>query len=149
MNTVQSCCGRFSDMRFGAIGSTGPNQKDIVFYNGNPTQTMPTAGTANYNGYFIVTGNKYPEIYDDYLTGNAAFAVDFSAKTLNGTMNAETVDVINLNANISGNSFTGSANSASLSGTAKVEGKFYGENAKELGGMFKAADWVGAFGASK
>ncbi len=64
-------------------------------------------------------------------------------------MNAETVDVINLNANINGNSFTGSANSASLSGTAKVEGKFYGENVKELGGMFKAADWVGAFGASK
>ena len=45
--------------------------------------------------------------------------------------------------------FSGTAKSDLLNSQGKAEGKFYGENAKELGGSAKANDnsWVGAYGA--
>ena len=50
---------------------------------------------------------------------------------------------------ISGNKFYGTAKSSSFVSEAVSEGKFYGDGAKELGGMVKAKDnsWVGAYGA--
>ena len=57
---------------------------------------------------------------------------------------------------ISGNSFAGAANSNSFPTKANVEGKFYGENAKELGGMIRDVSnigsdtsWGAVFGASQ
>lgn len=152
VNTLQSCCGKFTDVRFGAINSTGPEENDYIFYNGNPTKTMPTAGTANYNGHFIVTGDGSSAFdNEDYLKGTAQFSADFANKTLTGSMKADALQAIDVNAKIDGNNFSGSANSASFSGNANVEGKFFGTNAKELGGLFNSnqGNWGGAFGASQ
>lgn len=152
MNSTQSCCGKFSDVRFGAIGSTGPNENDYIFYNGNPTKVMPTSGIANYNGHFVVAGDVSPASdNEDYVTGSAQFTADFANKTLTGSMKADALQAIDVNAKIDGNNFSGSANSASFSGNANVEGKFFGTNAKELGGLFNSnqGNWGGAFGASQ
>lgn len=155
VNSLQSCCGKFTDVRFGAIDSAGPEENDYIFYNGNPTKVMPTSGTANYNGHFIVTGDDYPAFDDeDYVTGAAQFSADFANKTLTGSMKADALQAINVNAQINGNSFTGSATSASFVGKAEVDGKFFGDNAKELGGVFNYLNdqdngWGGAFGASQ
>lgn len=152
---LYSCCGKFTDVRFGAIGSTGPEENDYIFYNGNPTKVMPTSGTANYNGHFIVTGDGSSAFDDeDYLTGTAQFTADFANKTITGSMQTELLQPINVNAKINGNGFTGSATSTSLVGTADVDGKFFGSNAKELGGVFNSLNdqdnaWGGAFGASQ
>ena len=56
-----------------------------------------------------------------------------------------------VDAKISGNGFAGTAKSALLNSQGTAEGKFYGENAKELGGLVKANDnsWSGAFAAKK
>lgn len=152
---LQSCCGKFTDVRFGAIVSTGPDENEYIFYNGNPTKTMPTTGTASYNGHFIVTGDISPAFDDeDYVTGTAQFNADFANKTVTGSMKADMLQPINVDAKINGNSFTGSATSTSFVGKAEVDGKFFGDNAKELGGVFNYLNdqdnaWGGAFGASQ
>ena len=150
-DSFATCCGKFSDVRFGLVDySEGPEENGHIFYNGNPSKTVPTSGKANYSGYFVVAGQTTEFDEDDFLKGDATFAADFGNKTLSGTLTQETLKPINVNATIAGNSFTGSANSATFSTKANVEGKFFGNNAKELGGIFTdGKTWGGAFGAVK
>ena len=150
-NTVSVCCGKYTDVRMGAIGSTGPGQEDILFYNGNPTNSMPSSGVASYAGDSIITADtdKLPD--EDYVKGSSTFTADFGNKKLTGTISAANVDVVKVDASISVNSFTGTAKSDLLNSQGTAEGKFYGENAKELGGLAKANDnsWGAAFAAKK
>ena len=140
------CCSNYSDSRFGFV--SGNNNTDYMFYNGNPTKDMPISGTAEYLGeVFLVGATQYAE------TGRALFTVNFENKKLAGTFDipkfAMTVD-----GKITNNSFTGTAtptDSTALFSVAKVEGKFYGDQAKEMSGLFTTDDdiWGGAFGAQK
>lgn len=151
------CCGKYSDVRFGLVENPAVDERDYLFYNGNVTQTMPISGTATYRGDFIAIFNDdyYPVLDhrfdDDRIIGNATFNADFANKTLSGQLSNAGISPISVNATISGNAFNGSASSSSFNTKADLEGKFYGKNAKELGGMFfdKEKTWGGAFGAAK
>ena len=148
---LEVCCGSYSNVRFGAIESQDPSQDDILFYNGYPTTSMPSSGVASYVGDSIITADtdKLPD--EDYVKGSSSFTADFGNKKLTGTISAANVDVVKVDANISGNSFAGTAKSDLLNSQGTAEGKFYGENAKELGGLVKANDnsWGAAFAAKK
>lgn len=151
------CCGKYSNVRFGYAEHPYIDDRDYVFYSGNVTKTMPTSGTASYKGDFVAIFNDdyYPALdhrfNDDSIFGSATFDVDFAKKTLSGKLENAGISPINVNATISGNSFNGSATSNSFNTKANLEGKFYGENAKELGGAFfdNEKTWGGAFGATK
>lgn len=154
LGSLHTCCGRYTDVRFGLVESANQNDDDILFYNGSPTQSMPTSGSATYNGHFIMDAvdDIYPYFDEkDFVTGTATFNADFGNKTLSGTLSEPALQPISVNAAINGNSFTGTAKSGSFRTTADVEGKFYGTNAKELGGAFfdSQKTWGGAFGASQ
>ena len=144
---LEVCCGSYSNVRFGAIESQDPSQDDIFFYNGYPTTSMPSSGVASYSGDSIISADtdKLPD--EDYLKGSSSFTADFGNKKLTGTISAGNVDVVKVDANISGNGFAGTAKSDLLNSQGTAEGKFYGENAKELGGLVKANDnsWGGCF----
>ena len=146
---LEVCCGSYSNVRFGAIESQDPSQDDILFYNGYPTTSMPSSGVVTYRGDSIISADtdKLPD--EDYLKGSSSFSADFGNKKLTGTLRTDNKDVVKIDANISGNGFSGTAKSDLLNSQGKAEGKFYGENAKELGGSAKANDnsWVGAYGA--
>ena len=148
---LEVCCGSYSNVRFGAIESQDPSQDDILFYNGYPTTSMPSSGVASYVGDSIITADtdKLPD--EDYVKGSSSFTADFGNKKLAGTISAANVDVVKIDANISGNGFSGTAKSDLLNSQGKAEGKFYGENAKELGGSANANDnsWGAAFAAKK
>lgn len=152
---LQVCCGRYSDIRFGVSDSSNDRDNTYLFYNGNPTNNMPTSGTASYVGQSIITADITTDIPalddEDYYTGTSQFNVDFGNKTLNGSLGINKIQPVNINASISGNSFNGTANSSSLPSAARVEGKFYGEQAKQLAGLAQANDnsWAAAFGAQK
>lgn len=148
---TQVCCSRsYSDTRFGVVSSLSDNRNDYFFYNGNPTADMPTSGSASYTGQSIISADV-DALSDDYHTGTSKFNVDFGNKTLNGSLDIANIQPVNVNATISGNSFAGTANSASLPSAARVEGKFYGNAAKELAGLAQGNDnsWGAAFGAQK
>ena len=148
---LEVCCGSYSNVRFGAIESQDPSQDDILFYNGYPTTSMPSSGVASYKGDSIISADtdKLPD--EDYLKGSSSFTADFGNKKLTGTLSTHNKDVVKIDANISGNGFSGTAKSDLLNSQGKAEGKFYGENAKELGGSANANDnsWGAAFAAKK
>ncbi len=121
-----------------------------MFYNGNPTNDMPIAGTATYSGQSIITANIPLLDDEDFYTGSSKFNVDFGNKTLKGSLEIEKIQPVNIDAKISGNSFAGTANSISIPSAGKVEGKFYGNNAKEMAGLATdSKSWSAAFGAQK
>ena len=148
---LEVCCGTYSNVRFGAIESQDPSQDDILFYNGYPTTSMPSSGVVTYRGDSIISADtdKLPD--EDYFKGSSSFSADFGNKKLTGTLRTDNKDVVKIDANISGNGFSGTAKSDLLNSQGKAEGKFYGENAKELGGSAKANDnsWGAAFAAKK
>lgn len=138
INNTAVCCGKYANVRMGVSLSKGPTEKDILFYNGAPTQNMPVTGLASYKGDSIILSDDISDD-SDAVAGQSSFDVDFGAKTLSGSITANNVSTINISANISGNSFEGMAKSTKLTDGA-VEGKFYGNNAVELGGLAKAND---------
>ena len=155
------CCGKYTDVRFGAIASHSFGQDDILFYNGNPSNSMPESGDVTYKGESIMA-DKGNHVFGGYRKGTSEFKVNFGDKKLSGSLNVDSpkYDVesgeskfnnvkVDINADISGNKFYGTAKSSSFVSEAVSEGKFYGDGAKELGGMVKAKDnsWVGAYGA--
>jgi hypothetical protein len=148
---LEACCGSYSNVRFGAIESQDPSQDDMFFYNGYPTTSMPSSGVVTYRGDSIISADtdKLPD--EDYLKGSSSFSADFGNKKLTGTLRTDNKDVVKIDANISGNGFSGTAKSDLLNSQGKTEGKFYGENAKELGGSANANDnsWGAAFAAKK
>ena len=153
VNNTAVCCGKYANVRMGVSLSNGPTEKDILFYNGIPTQNMPVTGLASYKGDSIISGENIEadrESDIDVAKGQSSFDVDFGAKTLSGSITANNVPTINISANISGNSFEGTAKSTKLTDGA-VEGKFYGNNAVELGGLAKANDnsWGAGFVGKK
>lgn len=149
VNNTAVCCGKYANVRMGVSLSKGPTEKDILFYNGAPTQNMPVTGLASYKGDSIILSDDISDD-SDAVAGQSSFDVDFGAKTLSGSITANNVPTINISANISGNSFEGTAKSTKLTDGA-VEGKFYGNNAVELGGLAKANDnsWGAGFVGKK
>ena len=81
------------------------------------------------------------------------FDVDFDEKKLKGTLTIKNIKPVHIDANIQNNTFTGTATSDAFKSDTKVEvqGKFFGENAKELGGIAESHDdsFSAAFGAQK
>ena len=149
INNTAVCCGKYANVRMGVSLSKGSTEKDILFYNGAPTQNMPVTGLASYKGDSIILSDDISDD-SDAVAGQSSFDVDFGAKTLSGSITANNVQTINISANISGNSFEGTAKSTKLTDGA-VEGKFYGNNAVELGGLAKANDnsWGAGFVGKK
>ena len=149
INNTAVCCGKYANVRMGVSLSNGPTEKDILFYNGAPTQNMPVTGLVSYKGDSIILSDDIGDD-SDAVAGQSSFDVDFGAKTLSGSITANNAPTINISANISGNSFEGTAKSTKLTDGA-VEGKFYGNNAVELGGLAKANDnsWGAGFVGKK
>ena len=149
INNTAVCCGKYANVRMGVSSSNGPTEKDILFYNGAPTQNMPVTGLASYKGDSIILSDDISDDSDE-VAGQSSFDVDFGAKTLSGSITANNGPTINVSANSSGNSFEGTAKSTKLTDGA-VEGKFYGNNAVELGGLAKANDnsWGAGFVGKK
>ena len=149
INNTAVCCGKYANVRMGVSLSNGPAEDDILFYNGIPTQNMPVTGLASYKGDSIISSDDIGDD-SDAVAGQSSFDVDFGAKTLSGSITANNAPTINISANISGNSFEGTAKSTKLTDGA-VEGKFYGNNAVELGGLAKANDnsWGAGFVGKK
>ena len=130
------------DYRDSSYGYIKSGNEDYIFSQGTPTARMPGSGIAQYVGQAAFVRNG------EAGTGDSRFTADFAAKTLNGTITSKSSSVtftpVNINATINGNSFATASGAAVSSG-----GHFYGDNARELGGLF--SDTVqrlsGSFGA--
>lgn len=150
---LETCCGSYSDTRFGIANSLDGNSNSYLFYNGNPTSDMPTSGQASYLGKAIIIADIPTLNGKDSYAANSQFNVDFGNKSFNGSLDINDIRAINIDGYISGNNLSGYASSSinySMP-TSPVEGKFYGEQAKELAGLIQSKDnsWGAVFGAKK
>ena len=121
---------------------------DYTFYVGNPTpvSSIPASGSATYQGLAVMSVDQ-----GEYETGDASFRADFNDRTLEGSVKVSGPDVI-LRGQIKANYFEGTHDGIAM------EGRFFGPQASELGGMFAgererlyglSSDYVqGSFGAT-
>ena len=129
--------------------STGV-QYSGVFTFGIATQpsSVPTTGTATYNGLTGGTGTNGPNSAFVFL-GTAQVIADFSSHSVNTTFSALTESNLTTSAQtsipditgaatISGNEYTGSISGGGLSG--KQSGFFYGPSAQETAGIWNATN---------
>ena len=133
------------------FGYINDGDKDYIFSQGDITKNMPTGGQAKYDGSALIS-----KAGSATATADADFNVDFASKVLSGVIakdgdspaskSAFAFNPINVKANISGSSFTSDGSTP-----AQVQGNFYGDNARELGGLVQDASQQigGSFGAVK
>ena len=131
----------YRNSRFGYITH---DNTDYIFSQGAFTTNMPNQGIVEYDGDAAVGRNGVAGVAD------ADFTVNFGNKTVSGRIKAERDSNIQFNpiyltATINGSHFSGSANSAGVS----TAGHFYGDNARELGGIFhdSTQNLSGSYGA--
>ena len=144
-STYKGTYNGYSYTRFGVLtnakANTGLYQ---TFYQGVPTSynNMPQTGTAQYIGQavWVNKGNINNQL-------SAQFNVDFAKKTLSGSIRDTSNQAVNLNANITGNTFH-----SAIDADVETHGGFFGTQAEEISGDFreqKKEGKIGAFGAIK
>ncbi|WP_448757499.1 transferrin-binding protein-like solute binding protein [Aggregatibacter sp.] len=136
-------------------------QSDVVaFAQGKETiaENVPTVGKAHYKGQHILTIEHSKEVQQETkakygsFRGEALFDIDFANKKIAGSLELPTLEgqtetaYLPVSATINGNTFENKAFIDDVS----VKGKFYGENASEMAGVYQKMDkFTGAFGAKK
>ena len=130
----------YANSKFGYLND---GNNDYIFSQGAYTTNMPTSGTVTYQGDAAVGRSAVAN------TAISSFTADFGKKTLTGSITqAARSDVqfqpVNINATINGNAFSTADNA-----TVRSTGHFYGDNAREVGGVFhdSSQSLVGSFGA--
>lgn len=151
------------------IHSAGPVINAAAWATGLPTETMPTSGTAQYEGATTGQAHFNTEIFD--LAGKTQITANFADGSIDGRVSeleamsgGTTVSNLNdiaLSGTIVENGFAGEAvaQEAAISNyffdltgaTGRFGGRFYGPNAEEAAGTFRiqssyGLDVVGSFG---
>ena len=132
-----------SHYRYSKFGYINQDGADYIFSHGQRTAQMPSSGTARYVGDATLGRDGQA------VLGVSDFSADFGRKTLAGTitpLRSGVIKALDINANISGNSFSTAAGAAVSS-----SGHFYGSQAEELGGIFVDSNQqlAGSFGGRK
>ncbi|SMB90613.1 Transferrin binding protein-like solute binding protein [Pasteurella testudinis DSM 23072] len=135
-NTI-TCCGTQQNVKIGAYDE-GEDGASYLFYTGNPTAEtqIPTRGSISYQGNSLYSPYN-PDFDEDYYQGSTNLVANFDSKSLSGELKSE-VATITVVADISGNGFSGQATSSAETANAQLQGKFYGTNAQEIGGIASA-----------
>ena len=132
---------KYKAMRFGLL--TDSKGQHTVFVHGVETKSKPTSGTVGYTGLYISCSED--GIEERGLTGSVRLSADFGdTKKLTGTINTVGNKTYQIDAAISGNQFKGTAADNTYS-----EGRFYGDGAGEVGGIYKNGKLTGVFGGKK
>lgn len=141
--------------RFGYVENK--NEDPRFFSLGAITMNMPTTGAAKYTGKIIESGDHKTAHSDDYYwshnKGTFTADVDFAAKTISANLinlGKGENETRGFTAKINGAEFLGTSGSGGIKGVA---GKFYGDNAAEIGGVYRGETdkdlMIGSFGGKK
>ncbi|HGO6569856.1 TPA: transferrin-binding protein-like solute binding protein [Neisseria gonorrhoeae] len=162
---VQACCSNLNYLKYGLLTRKTAAQTaqgaQSMFLQGERTdeKEIPKDGNVVYlgtwYGHIAINGTSWTREASNQENGNRAkFYVNFSGKKITGTLTAANRQeaTFTIDAMIEGNGFKGTAKTGdggfapdqnNSTGThkvhiaeAKVQGGFYGPNAKELGGWF-------------
>ena len=124
-----------------ALDPSNPSKLPVngVAVVGNKTETLPSEGMFEYVGDAT---NRKIGLGNNIEYGSSAFTADFVAKKVAGDLTFSS-GKISLEANITGNEFSGSK------GGYNTDGAFYGNDAKYIGGIYEGNGAQGTYGAEK
>lgn len=124
------------------------NNKTYVFTQGSltPKENMPVTGEVRYTGLSAYHLTNKTLNKEDWAIYGVDLTANFANKTLKGELTMSNEPSIAIDTKISGNSFSSDKNSET-----QVKGYFYGEKAKELGGVYvnETKGYSGAFSAKQ
>lgn len=123
--------------RFGYVENK--NEDPRFFSLGAITMNMPTTDTAKYEGKIAESGGHKTDdnYYWSHTQGTFTADVDFAAKTISANLinlGKGENETRGFTAKINGAEFLGTSGSGGIQGVA---GKFYGDNAAEIGGVYR------------
>jgi hypothetical protein len=144
-----------------STGKTLPGDAGaFAFGNLTPATSVPTTGSATYNGFTIGAGGAINGGATYSLKGNAQIIANFASQTVTTNLTNFVTGSYTTTAKISvpdlagtstitGNAYTGPISGGGLTGT--INGNFYGSAAQETAGVWQASGganaWIGSFGA--
>ena len=145
-----------------ASGDTAASGRAGTFAFGNltPGASVPTTGSATFNGTTTGVGGATGGSTVYALQGNAQIIANFATQSVTtnltnlGTQNISTNATSSLSnltgtSSISGNAYAGPIAGTGLTGT--INGNFYGPAAQETAGVWQAngggISWIGSYGA--
>ena len=144
-----------------STGKTLPGDAGtFAFGNLTPATSVPTTGSATFNGFTIGMGGAVDGSTQYALKGNAQVIANFATQSVTANLtnfvtSSYTTSVktpipdLTGTSAISGNAYTGPISGGALAGT--INGNFYGSTAQETAGVWQASGggnaWIGSFGA--
>ncbi|WP_052122330.1 transferrin-binding protein-like solute binding protein [Chelonobacter oris] len=156
---------------YGSFKATGNIEADAVYQSigdQTPVASLPTQGQGEYKG--ISSGTKHRSNGTDLITADVTVKADFGKRELEFKTDNTKVYQFDKNEgtekadlDLSGtakwhsasNNFKGEIKTADQKMTGQVDGRFYGPNADEIGGVFgvsnsdKSENYLGGFGARR
>ena len=146
-----------------SAGNGMPSQSGaLAFGSLTPATSVPTTGSATFNGFTTGMGGATNGSTAFVLKGTAQIIANFASQTVTTNLTSIGTDNISNNSTvlslipnltgtstISGNAYTGPISGGGLTGT--INGNFYGSAAQETTGVWQASGggnaWIGSFGA--
>lgn len=108
------------------------NRAYYVFAQGEASTNVPHTGSVFYQGdAILINPDNY---YGGLIEATTHFTADFDKKQILGTLSKDSKNLVYIEANINGNSFSGT-NKIGVTET-KTVGGFYGPDAAEIAGAF-------------
>lgn len=140
----------YSYVNFGAYHAQKDNLNNayaLVHGQITPVSSVPTTGTATYTGHAIINPRRNNVNSLNVIWGRSSFDVNYGSKQISGDITTNTNTTYLLGGTITGNSFSGTRDGIHM------QGRFFGPNASELGGVFNSINNIngvmGSFGAQK
>ena len=118
---------------------------------GNAAETTPTFGNATWTGAMVGNASSSKAIGGDWVRGDATLTFDLNRSDLDVAFtNIRDIDAGHRYQNITWRNIPVTAGSFSSGfDENSIEGRFYGPNHEEVGGVFERNEIVGAFGAKR
>lgn len=140
----------YSYVNFGAYHTQKDNVNNayaLVHGQITPSSSMPTTGTATYTGHALINPMRNNVNALNVIWGRSSFDVNYGSKQITGDITTYANTKYPLSGTITGNSFSGTRDGIHM------QGRFFGPNASELGGVFNSINNIngvmGSFGAQK
>ena len=128
--------------------SDGSNLNHAVGYSvGKASGEKPTSGKAVWSGSMIGMPNGPFAALNDVIQGEATVRVDLKDDTADVSFTK--IARIEDSKSVSEMQWSALAIKDGAFGDSTLQGRFYGENHEEVGGVFERSDYLGTFGAAR
>ncbi len=146
----RSAFGVYSGVRAAGTPGTAEYLHETTVHSysvGVPSNTNPSIGSASWEGIVVGADISHAGTTGNFVRGDASLAVDFAATQIDVTF--ENIEDLSANTRHPDITWTDLPLMAGGFRSDTIEGRFYGQDHGEVGGVFNRDNLHGAFGATR